>query len=184
MVSSHHRRAVGVFSTRQEAEHALNELKASGFPMDRVSIIAKDAERQDELGGAAMSNRVSSDQTDVGTATGAVAGTAVGTLGGLLVGLGSLAIPGVGPVIAAGTIGSTLATTLAGAGIGALTGGIVGALADLGIPEEQARVYGDRLSHGDYLVMVDGSDEEIRRAESIMHGRGIQHWGVYDTPRT
>ncbi|UBF29020.1 hypothetical protein K9N68_14975 [Kovacikia minuta CCNUW1] len=52
----------------------------------------------------------------------------------------------------------------------------------MGIPEDRARVYSDRVSRGDYLVMVEGSEEEIHRAESILNRRGIQEWGIYDSP--
>jgi uncharacterized membrane protein len=181
VAGQHKRRAVGVFSTRQEAEEALIDLKNSGFSMDTVSVIARDADRQDELAGASMSDRVMN-EADEGAATGAVTGTALGGFAGLLVGLGALAIPGAGPLIAAGTIGTTLATTAAGAGIGAASGGLVGALAGLGIADERAKVYGDRVSQGGYLIIVDGTTEEIRLAESILHNRGIQEWGVYDSP--
>ncbi|HEY9874637.1 MAG TPA: general stress protein [Candidatus Obscuribacterales bacterium] len=176
-----HKRAVGAFSSRKEAEDALDELRAAGFPMDSVSVVAKDADKGDRLSGADVSDE-HGNKPDAGTATGAVAGTAVGMLGGLLVGLGTLIIPGVGPVIAAGTVGSTLATTLAGAGIGAATGGLVGALADLGIPEEDAKAYSNRLFHGDYLVIVDGTTEEIARAETVLSNRGIKDWAIYNRP--
>jgi hypothetical protein len=176
-----HRRAVGVFSTRREAEHALNELKNSGFPMDRVSVIARDSDRPDQIAGADTSDRVLN-KADEGAGTGAITGTVLGGLGGLLLGLGTIAIPGVGPIIAAGTIGTTLAATAAGAGLGAAGGSLVGALSGLGIAEDQARVYGDRVSRGEYLVIVDGTAAEINTAEAILSHRGIQEWGVYNNP--
>jgi len=82
----------------------------------------------------------------------------------------------------AGATATTIATTLAGGAIGAAAGGLVGALIGLGIPEERARVYNQRVSRGDYLVFVDGTETEIRRAEAILSNRGIQDWGVYDAP--
>jgi uncharacterized membrane protein len=176
MTLGQHRRAVGVFSTRQEAEYALTELKNSGFPMDRVSVIARDADRQGSIAGA------DTQKVDEGAGTGAITGTVLGGLGGLLVGLGALAIPGVGPVIAAGTVGTTLATTFAGAGLGAAGGSLVGALSGLGIAEERAQVYSDRVSQGGYLVIVDGTEAEIQSAAAILSGRGIQEWGVYNSP--
>ena len=99
-----------------------------------------------------------------------------------MVGLGTLAIPGVGPILLAGEIASTLATAAAGAGIGAAAGGLLGGLAGLGVPEERAKIYSDRVSSGDYLVIVDGSEEEIYRAESILQNRGIQEFGIYNAP--
>lgn len=175
MAFEQHKRAVGTFPNRQEAEETLNKLRDSGFPMDKVSVVAKDADRGDKIGGAEVTDR-GSNEAQEGAGIGAVAGTALGGVGGLLVGLEALVIPGVGPFLAAGTI----ATTLAGAGIGAAAGGLVGALTGLGIPEEQAKFYSEQVSKGHYLVMVDGSEEDIRRAGAILSNQGIREWGVYD----
>lgn len=180
-ITSRHRRAVGVFPSRQAAEHALHELRDSGFAMDRVSIIARDADRNDEIAGAEVRDRVGN-KADDGAKVGALSGGALGGLTGLLVGLGTLAIPGVGPIVLAGEVATALATTLAGTAIGAATGGLVGALIGLGIPEERARAYNDRVSRGGYLVIVDGTDQEISQAEAILHRRGIEDYGVYDAP--
>lgn len=180
-ISGKHRRAVGVFPNRQAAEHALHELRDSGFAMDRVSVITQDADRQDEIAGADVRDRAGN-KSDEGAKVGAVSGGALGGLTGLLVGLGTLAIPGIGPILLAGAGATVLATTVAGGAIGAVAGGLVGALVGLGIPEERAKVYSDRVARGEYLVMVDGTDAEIARAESILHRRGIEEYGVYDAP--
>jgi hypothetical protein len=181
MVIGVHKRAVGVFSHRREVEKALHELKNSGFDMDRVSVIARDADRKDDIAGTQVQEKVG-DKADEGAKVGALSGGALGGLTGLLVGLGALAIPGIGPVMLAGAAATTLATTLAGAGIGAVAGGLVGALIGLGIPEERARVYNERVQRGDYLVIVDGTDAEIARAEAILHNHGIQEFGIYNQP--
>ena len=141
---SDRRRAFGVFSSRQEAEQALNELKSSGFPMDNVSIVARDADQDEQVGGAQVSEQIGN--KDVNSATGVVGEIATDSaLGAVLVGLGSLAIPGIGPVIAAGSLGAALVATVAGTGIeAAATTGLVRAIAALGVPEEQARIYSDR----------------------------------------
>lgn len=173
-------RAIGVFSTRRDVEDAFEELMASSFPLKNVSVVAKDLDPGDQISGVNMSERVGT-EADTGAAVGAVTGTAAGMLGGLLAGIGALVIPGLGPVIAAGTVAATLATTLAGAGIGAAAGGLIGGLAGLGIPEDRARVYSDRLSSGDYLIVVDGSPDEIAQAETILlNNRGIEEWEIYD----
>ncbi|HEY9729152.1 MAG TPA: general stress protein [Chroococcales cyanobacterium] len=180
MVLGNYRRAIGVFARRRDAEYALDELRASGFPMNNISVVAKDSERGDHISGVDLSDRVGN-EADTGAAVGAVTGTAGGMLAGLLTGLGLLAIPGLGPVIAAGTVGTTLVTTLAGGGIGALSGSLIGALAGLGIPEDRARVYSDRLSAGDFMVIVDGIPDEIARAEAVLlRNRGIEEWGIFD----
>lgn len=176
-----HKRAVGLFSSRRDAEHALTELRDAGFNMGKISIIAKDGDRHDDIAGVETQKRVGN-KADEGVATGAVTGTVLGGITGLLVGLGTLAIPGVGPILLAGEVASTLATAAAGAGIGAAAGGLLGGLAGLGVPEERAKIYSDRVNSGDYLVIVDGSSEEIYRAESILQNRGIQEFGIYNAP--
>lgn len=180
-----HRRAVGVFPTRRAAEQALHALRDSGFPMDRVSIITKDADRNDTIAGAAVQDRKQAgNKADDGAKAGALSGGALGGLTGLLVGLGALAIPGIGPIVLAGAEATVLATALAGGAIGAVTGGLIGALVGLGIPEERAKVYNERVKKGEYLVLVSGTDTELARAETILHQGGIEEYGVYDAPET
>ncbi|MCF2151283.1 histidine kinase [Desmonostoc muscorum LEGE 12446] len=180
MVVGVHKRAVGVFSNRRDVEHALHELKNAGFDMNRVSVITRDGEG-DDIAGAEVRDRVG-DKSDEGAAVGAVSGGALGGLTGLLVGLGTLAIPGIGPIMLAGAAATTLATTLAGAGIGAVAGSLLGALIGLGIPEERAKVYDERVKRGQYLVILDGTDAEIAKAEAILRNRGIEEFGIYDHP--
>ncbi|MGB3694495.1 MAG: general stress protein [Spirulinaceae cyanobacterium] len=180
MALGYYQRAVGVFSRRQDIEYAINELKSSGFPMDKVSVIAKNADKEDSIEGKDL-NKAPGNEAGEGAAIGSVTGTALGMLGGLLAGVATVAVPGLGAIAAAGTIGSTLASTLAGGGIGAISGGIVGALAGLGIPGNRAKVYSDRLASGDYLIIIEGSNDEVRRAEMILlNNRGIEEWGIYD----
>ncbi len=177
------RRAIGVFHNRSDAEQALRELGNAGIVMDRVSVIARDRDHNGEIGGATVKEKVG-DKADEGATAGAVTGGALGGLTGLLVGLGTLAIPGIGPIMLAGATATALATTLAGAGIGAAAGGIIGGLIGLGIPEERARVYNERVERGGYLVIIDGTDEEIARAEPILRRWNIEEFNVYDRPRS
>lgn len=191
MVMAYHKRAVGTFATHQAAEAALRELRDSGFLMDRVSVVGRDLDRYPEMSGTGAddrlietSQRINRDtQADEGAKTGAIAGGTLGGLTGLLVGLGAIAIPGIGPVMLGGALATALATTISGGAIGAAAGGLVGGLVGLGIPEDRARVYHDRVSRGEYLVMVEGTEAEIQQAEAILHRRGIQDWGIYDAPR-
>lgn len=99
-----------------------------------------------------------------GVATGAGVGAAIGGLGGLLVGIGALAIPGIGPVLAAGPI----ASALIGMGVGAVTGGLIGALVDAGVPEEQASLYAEGIRRGGTLVKVTTSEDRSNDATRIM----------------
>lgn len=171
--------AVGVFSSRQQAEQAINELQAAGFSMDKVSIIAKDAEGGEKLGNAEVSDKIGDQSVDT---TGAV-GDALnaGTWGSVLVGLSSLALPGIGAVIAAGSVGAALVTSMAGVAVSASsTNNLVQTLATLGIPEERARHYSDKLQQGYYMVILDGGDQEIQCGEKILRDRDIEYWGVYE----
>ena len=173
-----YKRAAGLYYSRDEAEAAVRALKDAGFDMDRVSVIAKDT---DNIAGHETTEEVGN-KADEGAAAGALTGGALGGITGLLVGLGALAIPGIGPILLAGAEATAIATTLAGAGIGAAAGGLVGALIGLGIPEEKAKLYSDRVSRGSFLVMVTGSAAEISRAESIMRHHGVEEFDVYDIP--
>ncbi|NJL78267.1 MAG: DUF2382 domain-containing protein [Richelia sp. RM2_1_2] len=173
-----YKRAAGLFYSREEAEAAVRGLKDAGFHEDRISVIARDA---DKLDGVETRQDVGN-KADEGAAAGALTGGALGGITGLLVGLGTLAIPGIGPIMFAGAEATAIATTLAGGAIGAATGGLVGALIGLGIPEEKAKVYSDRVSGGSFLVMVTGTEAEVQRAESIMRRCGVEEFGIYNAP--
>jgi hypothetical protein len=184
MTEQRYKRAIGTFSNHGDAESSLHELRDSGFEMDCVSVVGQDINRNSSMAGAGGSDRLSDlgseNKSGDGAKGGAVAGGALGGITGLLVGLGMVAIPGVGPIMLAGAGATALATTLTGGAIGAATGGIVGGLIGLGIPEDHARNYSDRVEQGDYLVMVEGSEAEIHRAQTILSHRGISDWGIYD----
>ena len=173
-----YKRAAGLYYSRDEAEAAVRALRDAGYDMDRVSVIARDA---DKLDGHNTTENVGN-KADEGAATGALTGGALGGITGLLVGLGALAIPGIGPILLAGAEATAIATTLAGAGIGAAAGGLIGALIGLGIPEEKAKIYNDRVKGGSFLVIVNGTGAEIARAETIMHHHGVEEFGIYDVP--
>lgn len=179
-MASQHRRAVGVFPNRPRTASALQALSDSGFVMGHVSIIAKDPERQNAIAGVEVEDEVSN-QADTGGAVGAVTGGVLGGVTGLLVGLGTLAIPGIGPALLAGEAAVVL-STLAGGAAGAAAGGLVGALIGLGIPEHRAKHYRDRVSQGDYLIMLKDTEPEIARAERTLKASGIEDWGVYEAP--
>ncbi|BAU67200.1 signal transduction histidine kinase [Stanieria sp. NIES-3757] len=174
-----YKRAVGLFYSRDEAEAALRALKNDGFDMKRVNLIARDANRVTEN---VDLNYNEGNNAPEGAGAGASTGAVLGGLGGLLVGLGTLAIPGVGPIIVAGEAATALATTLAGAGIGAAAGGIIGGLVGLGIPDEKARIYSDRVAGGSYLLMINGSESGLARAKTILRSSGIEEFGIYDAP--
>jgi len=185
MTEQKYKRAVGTFSNHAEAENALYELRDSGFSMENISVVGQDIDRNSNIGGATGHDRLSDlekdNKAEEGVKTGAVSGGTLGGLTGLLVGLGLVAIPGIGPVMLAGAAATTLATTLSGGAIGAATGSILGGLVGLGIPEDRARIYSDRIDRGDYLVIVAGSEKDIQLAQSILSPRGINNWGIYES---
>lgn len=172
------RRAVGSFKNRRDVEDALQDLKNAGIDMDRVSLIARHVE--DVEGAEDVGKR--GNEAKEGAAAGATAGTVLGGIGGFLVGVGVLAVPGVGPILAAGVGIPALASTLAGAGIGAAAGGIVGALVGAGIPEERAKQYRDRVEAGEYLLMVNATENDSQRIESIMRNHHVEDFGIFDAP--
>ena len=182
MVLVQHKHGVGILSTCQDAESAVNELRDSGFSLEKVGVMTKDSQCDGQIGQSQRSERLAA-KAQPGATTGAVTGTGRQGLGVLLVGFGALAIPGVGTSVEAGTGGTTLATTLGGKGMGAFAESWVGALAGIGIPEERAHIYSDRVRRGDCLVMIEGSDEELSKAESLLKHRGIQEWGIHDIPK-
>lgn len=183
MITKDTRRAVGVFANSQEIEQAINDLKTANFPLEKVSVIVKDVKEGEKLGEAQISDRINNQ--DVNT-TGAVGDTLTATSWGtLLVGLSSLALPSLGAVLAAGSVGVALVSSVAGVAVGAAANqNLLKALGDLGIPEERARVYSDRLQQSYYLLILEGSEEEINRAEPILRDRGIEYWGVYNSQQT
>jgi hypothetical protein len=149
----------GIFSTRSAAEMGIDNLMSAGFRSQDISVLAPDKDVSREL--ATEKNT----KAPEGATTGAAAGGAVGGTLGLLAGIGALAIPGVGPMIAAGPIMGALA----GHGAGAATGGLIGALVGLGIPEYEAKRYEGRVKNGGILVSVhcDNSDW-VSRAKDVL----------------
>ncbi|MEH2455245.1 hypothetical protein [Nostoc sp.] len=170
MTLENERRTIGVFAKCSDAQLALQELKASNFPMHNVSVIARNAEEQSDIAGVEVKERTGNISSKY--AARAVASSALGGLTGLLVGLVLWVIPGIGRVILAGAQATAIATSLAG--------GLPGILLSLGIPKEQAQGYSDIVCKGYYLVIVTGIDIEIRLAKRIFNRRDIQHWGVYE----
>ena len=179
MATNELRHAIGTFATREDAEYALRELRDAGFNMDKVSVIAKNVESDERIGGVEVKS--ASEQAKGGAKAGATAGAATGGLMGLIGGLGVIALPGVGAIA---ELGIVLANTLLGSGIGAAGGGLVGALIGWGIPEDRARYYNDMLSQGKYVVLMEGTQAEISGAEAILKNRRIQDWSVYNTMGT
>ena len=148
---------VALFRNAGDARRAIEALHLAGFDKDNVSLLARD-ETFEVRDTAEFSGEADDVSAAEGAGIGAVEGGVIGGLAGFLASLGALAIPGIGPVIAAGTLASTLAGAGIGAAAGAATGGIVAALVDTGVPEEDAHVYAEGVKRGGILVMVHPTD--------------------------
>jgi hypothetical protein len=149
----------GLFDNYAEAKSAVKALESSGIPSDQISILSCNADgRHENHSGAAD-----------GAGTGAGLGAVVGGAGGLLTGLGIMAIPGVGPVVAAGWLAAMAAGAVAGAVAGGAAGGIIGALLDSGVPEADAHVYAEGVRRGGTLVTAKIDDTAVPdAAEAIL----------------
>jgi len=155
----------GIYRTRTAVENAIDALRTSGFRNTDISVLMPDNQGTKDL--AAKKET----KLPEGATTGAASGAVLGGVLGWLAGIGALAIPGVGPFIAAGPIMGALA----GAGAGGVTGGIVGALIGMGIPEYEAKRYEGRIKEGGILLSVhcDNSDW-VKKAKQILESTGAE----------
>ena len=153
----------GIARTHAEAASLIDKLRSGGFGSTEVSLLAPHNSHDQ---GLAVEKHTKSLE---GTATGATAGGVLGGVLGLLAGIGTLAIPGLGILVAAGP----LLATLSGMGLGASVGGLAGGLIGIGIPEYEARCYEGHLEKGGILVAVHCEDNEaVSRAQDIMQAGG------------
>ncbi|MEP7071339.1 MAG: DUF3341 domain-containing protein [Verrucomicrobiota bacterium] len=155
----------GIVNTHAQAETLVEGLQQAGFPPDEMSVLLPDTEGKHDIG------HVKATKAPEGAATGATAGGVTGGVIGLLAGIGALAIPGVGPLIAAGPI----MAALSGAAVGGATGGLVGGLVGLGIPEVEAKRYETKLKDGNYLIAVHTHDgDQKTRAMDVFKNAGAE----------
>jgi hypothetical protein len=154
----------GIYSTRAAVENATDSLIQSGFPVSDISVLLPES-----LGGHKDMGTEKATKAPEGAAAGVTAGGAIGGTLGLLAGVGFLAIPGLGPFIAAGPI----MAGLAGLGVGGAVGGVTGALIGVGIPEFEAKRYEGRMKTGGILLSVHcDTSEEIKRAKEVVERTG------------
>jgi hypothetical protein len=155
----------GIYQNGKQAERTVDDLLAARFSNDDISVLLPDNKGSKDF--AHEKNTKAPEGTTAGVTTGGVIG---GTLG-LLAGIGVLAIPGIGPFIAAGPI----VTALAGLGVGGAVGGIIGALVGMGIPEYEAKRYEGHIKAGGVLLSVHcDTAEEIVRAKDVLKHTGAQ----------
>lgn len=155
----------GIYKNTAAAERAVDRIVAGGFSNADVSVLLPDSASTRDFA------HEKNTKAPEGTATGVTAGGAIGGTLGLLAGIGALAIPGIGPLIAAGPIMGALA----GLGVGGTVGGLIGALVGMGIPEYEAHRYEGRVKEGGVLLSVhcDTSDE-VDSAKNLLKQTGAE----------
>jgi hypothetical protein len=170
---------IGLVSTESQAQILVDQLESAGFARDDISALLPDTRGTRDF---AHENNTKAPE---GAVAGVSAGGALGGTLGLLVGIGALAIPGLGPFIAAGP----LMAALSGAAVGAAVGGLTGALIGMGIPEIEAKQYEGKIKNGNILVAVHAEDgKEAARAKEIFKRIGadgvaaVGEAGVPDAP--
>jgi hypothetical protein len=162
-MSSKNTAVFGIYRTAAQAEAAVDRLILAGFTNDSISVLLPDDKSSRDFA------HEKSTKAPEGTTTGVTTGGVIGGTLGLLAGIGALAIPGVGPFIAAGPIMGALA----GLGVGGAVGGIIGALVGMGIPEYEAKRYEGRVKNGGNLLSVHcDTSEQVKRAKEILKSSG------------
>jgi len=155
----------GLYTTRRQVENAVDELKAQGFRNTDISVLLPE-----NVGTKDFAHEKGTKAPE-GMATGATSGAVIGGALGWLAGIGALAIPGVGPLIAAGPI----IAALTGVGVGGAVGGLAGALVGMGIPEYEAKRYEGRIKSGSILLSVHADDSKwTDKAEQILKSTGAE----------
>lgn len=154
-----------IATSETQAEFIVNELKDAGFAYNDISVLFPDT------AGTRHFAHEQHTKAPEGAAAGAGTGGVLGGALGWLTGIGVLAIPGLGPLVAAGPI----AAALSGAAVGAAVGGITGALVGMGIPEFEAKRYEGRIKGGNILISVHTEGQsEVQRAQEIFEHSGAQ----------
>ena len=155
----------GIYRSRVTVENAVDRLRQENFCNTDISVLFPENEGTKDFA------HVKNTKAPEGTAAGATSGAVIGGGLGWLAGIGALAIPGVGPLIAAGPI----VAALAGAGAGGVVGGITGALVGMGIPEYEAKRYEGRVKEGGILLSVHCDDSKwVQRAKEILEQTGAE----------
>lgn len=159
-----------LFDNYGHAENAARRIKDEGYRTEDISIIAKHGD--EDKGGRTNANmKVETGRINDNISDGVVTGGILGGLAGLLIGAGSMVVPGLGIVAAAGPITGILT--------GALTGGIIGGLIDLGIPENRSRQYETDIKAGKILFSMKADDDKVDHIASILRNNGALSVDVY-----
>ena len=162
---------VGVFDDRRDAELAAQDLRQKGFT-------------DEQIGFAWLDDKGKTQHTD-GNKAGEMAASGVGTgavLGGLIGAAAALLIPGIGPVVSGGLLATALAGGATGAVVGGVSGGITGALVGMGLPEDEAKFYGEQVKDGRVLVTVKADDRFADASDIVRRRKGFDYETRGDRP--
>lgn len=168
------KRISGTFEREEQAVQAINELKEAGYDQEHISVVTKDRKESEQI------RSETGTKAPEGIKTGALTGGALGGAAGVIASLGALAIPGIGPLLAAGPIAAGLTGAAMGAGVGGLAGGFIG----LGIPEKEANYYDERVHEGDVLVMVEEEEAMRSRIYEVFRRNGANNTSYFDPDGT
>ncbi len=157
---------IGVFDDQNQAERTVNEIRKAGITDDKISIVAKKDQVQSETDNRGNRSDNDNNYLNQNLTTGTTTGGSLGGLAGLLGGAGALAIPGVGPILAAGPIAAGLT--------GAVTGGLAGGLVDLGIPQQRGQYFEEEVKKGGILASVEADQSKINDVASYMRRNGAR----------
>jgi uncharacterized membrane protein len=153
---------VAVFETLEQAEQAVRRLNEGNYPIEQISIVAQNLETEKEVHGFITAGDIAKQ--------GAGTGAWFGGIFGLLMGGAVLFVPGVGPLVVAGSLAAAMLGAAEGAAVGATAGALLSALAGWGVSREHIIKYEDHIKSGKYLVVAHGSDEQVERARGILGG--------------
>ena len=170
--------AIGSFPDQQQTKSALDRLQQNNFPINRVSILAQEPDHTDP---AIVSKKdFVRTKTIAGMAKGSLLIGTLGALVGLIIvmGLAALPQPETTETVAFVTL---LGSIFTGSLYGGLAGVFFGAIFGYGSAQEQMKPYRDRLANGNYLVVINGSEDELHQAQSVLSEQGVQDWGLYNT---
>lgn len=164
---------VGIFNSHKSAEKAANMVKDAGLRTSDISILAKDTNQQNTSAGSQTAPNMTMGRGGINDniSDGVITGGVLGGLAGLLIGAGTMVVPGLGIIAAAGPISGLLS--------GAVTGGIVGGLVDLGIPENQSKQYESEIKQGKILWSMRTDDKDVGEIESILKSCGANEVSTY-----
>jgi hypothetical protein len=168
---------IASLSTREDVEAAIKSLESSNFPIKQVTVVKQQLESGDEDIAVTQDKFIDSKSTSSSTKAAATAG-AVGGVAGILMGLGALMLPGIGSIAVLG-VNSALVGMATGGAYGVVAGTLMGAALGSDISEEESKQYGDRLAQGEYLMIIEGSKEELDLAKSVIKNEKIEDWNIY-----